>query len=252
MALPQEIFEQLNTILKSEPSPYRSPDYPDTDLGLEVWAWPIPNTPADEIKRLIQQERSRIARSGADPDITALIAQLPPSLQDTLSSFNQEPQEEIYALYPDTARQKVNEILLSGFEQTVNLLLHWHSSPTVEEASATSQALTFLRSTNLPHYITSPHLVVINSDDIFDILRVEHTDGINYGLDTEAIISKLSSWQQLYGLQITQATSSGVTIQLEKVPRNSKGLIADLLEFCPDLYEITHQQLKKPIELWWD
>ena len=252
MPISQEIFDQLNTIFGSEPFPYRSPDFPDVELNLEVWAWSIPNNIIFKVKELIQEERKRVVKTGADPDITALMARFPSSIQDILSTSNRLSQEEIYALYPDTPRQKVNEFLLIGIERAISMALHHQGSFAKEESAPISSAQIVLKDSKLPHYTSLSHLVVINSEDTFDILRVEQTDGANYGLDTKAIIDKLSVWQQLYGLQIIRASSTSVTIKFDKVPRNSKKLIAELLEFCPDLYEINHRNLKEQLELWWD
>ena len=160
--------------------------------------------------------------------------------------------EELYTQYPHSTRHEVNELLLSGFENTINMVLSTFKSSNEKEFSAQSQAVALLESVQIPHYVAGLNLVIIDSSDVFDILRVEQTEGGNYDLDNEAIIAQLKNWEEQYGLQILKSSSSGVTIKFLNLPRNSKKLRQELIEFCPDLYEVDHQDLKQPLELWWD
>ena len=113
-----------------------------------------------------------------------------------------------------------------------------------------SRKLNFFRLQS--NYVAGLNLVIIDSSDVFDILHVEQTEGGNYDLDNEAIIAQLKNWEEQYGLQILKASSSGVTIQFRNLPINSKKLKQELIAFCPDLDEVDHQDLKQPLELWWD
>lgn len=58
MPISQEIIDQLNIVLNSEPSLYRSPNYPDLELDFEALSWPIPNNKVSEIKFKIWKNHS--------------------------------------------------------------------------------------------------------------------------------------------------------------------------------------------------
>ena len=253
MSISQELIEQLTKIFNTKPMPYRSVDYPELELAFEVWAWPLPNSTASTVKQLIQKERERIQQTDEFPDIPTLISKLPPDIKPTIQALLSMPlNEELYTQYPHSTRHEVNELLLSGFENTINMVLSTFKSSNEKEFSAQSQAVALLESVQIPHYVAGLNLVIIDSSDVFDILRVEQTEGGNYDLDNEAIIAQLKNWEEQYGLQILKSSSSGVTIKFLNLPRNSKKLRQELIEFCPDLYEVDHQDLKQPLELWWD
>ncbi|MCA9955740.1 MAG: DUF4253 domain-containing protein [Anaerolineales bacterium] len=252
MSISKEILEQLAEILKSHPTPYRSVDYPDLELAFEVWAWPLPNSTASTVRQLIQQERERINQTGGLPDFPALISKLPSDIQSIMQKLGSMPIEDIYAQYPSNMINEVNDLMFTGFERTIEAILTGPKPPNAKEPPAKSQAIALLQSKQVPHYVAGLNLVIVDSLDVFDILRVEQTAGENYDLDNEAIIAQLNSWEKQFGLQILKASSSGVTIQFRNLPRNSKKLRQELIAFCPDMDEVSHQDLKVPLDLWWD
>ena len=73
--------------------------------------------------------------------------------------------------------------------------------------------------------------------DPFSAIRAAHTGGQNYGLDTEAIIARLTGWQPLCSFSVTGAEGDAVDIQFETLPKDMDAFARDLYEFCPDLVD---------------
>ncbi len=71
----------------------------------------------------------------------------------------------------------------------------------------------------------------------FAIVRKAHTGGPNYGLDTDAIIERLTKWQSLCTFSVTGAEHDSVDIKFETLPQDMDAFVRDLYEFCPDLVD---------------
>jgi hypothetical protein len=97
-------------------------------------------------------------------------------------------------------------------------------------------------------------IVVASTNDQFDALRIEHTNGTNYGLDTEDIIEKLKNLDERYGVDIVGANFDGLEFYLKQIPKGkeAKELGRWLLDFCPDLNEAPKSFRKGKVSLWWD
>ena len=104
-------------------------------------------------------------------------------------------------------------------------------------------------------------LVVILSDDKFDILRTAQSDGINYDITNEKIISKLQSWDKDYGIDIWQAETDTIQLNLNKLPENLEAFSTEVYKFCPDIVDqgsgnisdiAEYLKQQKAIYLWWD
>ena len=74
-------------------------------------------------------------------------------------------------------------------------------------------------------------------NDLFTAVRNAHTGGPNYGLDTEAIIDRLTKWQSLCSFDVIGAEGDTVDIKFETLPENMDAFVRDLYEFCPDLVD---------------
>ena len=77
----------------------------------------------------------------------------------------------------------------------------------------------------------------MSADDPFAAIRTAHTGGPNYGLDTEAIIARLSKWQSLCSFSVTAAEGDAVDIKFDTLPKDIDTFIRSLYEFCPDLVD---------------
>lgn len=115
----------------------------------------------------------------------------------------------------------------------------------------------FLFETNYPE----KHVAVIKGKDKFDILKYRRTDGINYGLETEDIIEKISEWDKKYEIDIIGCSRDWVLIKLNKLPQNLDEFSKEVYEFCPDIVDQgvgSIESLKESIKmnkelfLWWD
>jgi len=101
---------------------------------------------------------------------------------------------------------------------------------------------------------TASLLVVAPTIDQFDILRIEHTDGVNYGWDTEKIIEKLKEFDSEFGIDIVGASCCAVEFLLKRIPKGNEArkLGRRLLKFCPDIYKAPTSFRKGRVALWWD
>lgn len=102
---------------------------------------------------------------------------------------------------------------------------------------------------------------VIHSDDEFDILRIKQTNGWNYDLGPDDIISKIVEWSSRYPLTILGADFDWVEILFDDVPVDITEFANEVYEFCPDVVDQGTETLEALIEsvkdsgilfLWWD
>ncbi|MHB1034643.1 MAG: DUF4253 domain-containing protein [Pirellulales bacterium] len=73
--------------------------------------------------------------------------------------------------------------------------------------------------------------------DPFAAVREAGTGGLNYDLDTEAIIKRLTAWQALCSFKVTGAEYDTVKIEFATLPEDMDAFVRDLYEFCPDLVD---------------
>jgi len=97
-------------------------------------------------------------------------------------------------------------------------------------------------------------IVVAPITDQFEVLQLEQTDGGNYGISNEDIVSRLKLLDKEYGIDIVGANSSGLDFVLKRIPKGmeARELGKMLLEFCPDLYKAPRSFPKGKVSLWWD
>ena len=109
--------------------------------------------------------------------------------------------------------------------------------------------------------INGVEIVIIKSKDKLDILRTSKSDGINYDITNELVVSKIREWDKLYGVDIWQAESDTIQMKFETLPKDLNAFSKEVYKFCPDIVDqgsgdINHisQYLKdtKQVYLWWD
>lgn len=108
----------------------------------------------------------------------------------------------------------------------------------------------------------SPSTVsVIKSNDKFDILRLQKTDGINFDLENNDVINKLKEWDAAYGIEILGADYDWVDITFTKDIKNVSKFAKEVYAFCPDAVDQGVGEIKeleqlikdeKRLFLWWD
>lgn len=112
------------------------------------------------------------------------------------------------------------------------------------------------------HFGYSPDQVaIIKTKDQFDILRVKQTDGINYGLDNNAVITQLKKWHEMYPFEITGADLDWMEAEFIQQPKDMLEFAKEVYKFCPDVVEQgtetverLAQEMKRSntLYLWWD
>ena len=104
-------------------------------------------------------------------------------------------------------------------------------------------------------------ITVLKTEDKFDVVRFEGTNGINYDIYVEDIIHKLKNWDDKYGLEFTGAGFDFFQANYRKPPGNIQEHAEELYSFCPDIVDQgvgSISALKQEIErsnelfLWWD
>lgn len=73
--------------------------------------------------------------------------------------------------------------------------------------------------------------------DQFAVIRSAHTSAPNFGLDTDAIVARLTAWQSQCSFSVTGAEGDSVDIKFVTLPRDMDAFARDLYEFCPDLVD---------------
>ena len=105
------------------------------------------------------------------------------------------------------------------------------------------------------------NVAVIKGTDDLDILRYRRTDGINYDLENEDVVKKISEWKSKYGLIVIGCSRDWLQIEFDKLPTNIDSFAKEVYEFCPDSVDQgvgTIDNLKEAIKemnglwLWWD
>ncbi|MEM6264664.1 MAG: DUF4253 domain-containing protein [Bacteroidota bacterium] len=102
---------------------------------------------------------------------------------------------------------------------------------------------------------------VIQGTNDLDILRYRRTNGINFDLENEDIVSKISAWNAQFGLTVTGCGRDWVELQFMQLPKDLDEFASEVYDFCPDIVdqgvgEVAN--LKPMIEemhgiwLWWD
>lgn len=102
---------------------------------------------------------------------------------------------------------------------------------------------------------------VIKGTDDLDILRYRRTDGINYDLQNDDIVKKISEWKSKYGLIVIGCSQDWLQIEFDNLPTHIDEFADEVYEFCPDSIDQgvgTVENLKqaiiemKGLWLWWD
>jgi len=103
-------------------------------------------------------------------------------------------------------------------------------------------------------------LTVIKSQDKFDIINFQETNGGSFELTTKEIIEKLIYWDEKYSIDILGANYSWLLIEFRNDLKDLSYLTSEIIEFCPDINQAFNKenelqnQLKTNGELlfWWD
>lgn len=97
-------------------------------------------------------------------------------------------------------------------------------------------------------------IVVAPTTDQFEILNIEQTSGVNYGVLNNDIVSQMQTLDEKYGIDIVGASPDSLDFVLKRVPKGKDAteLGEWLLKFCPDIFEAPRSFPKGKVSLWWD
>ncbi|WP_353258678.1 DUF4253 domain-containing protein [Prochlorothrix hollandica] len=82
-----------------------------------------------------------------------------------------------------------------------------------------------------------------------DQIRACGTNGLNYDVDTEAIVARLLNWSQRFKFDVVEVDSATVILKLESLPENLPEFCQEVYEFCPDTLEQGYDCLPDLLEL---
>lgn len=104
-------------------------------------------------------------------------------------------------------------------------------------------------------------LAVVPARDPWTILRFQETNGANYNLTTEQIITQLQKWDKELGLTLIGAGMDWAEFHMQRLPADQAAFAQELYKFCPDVVDqgvgdvaALQKELadKRLLYLWWD
>jgi hypothetical protein len=104
-------------------------------------------------------------------------------------------------------------------------------------------------------------IVVGPGRDQFDILRLAHSDAVNYDMTTESLVKKLRDYHRRVPIDIFHAETDTIELRLLAVPNDPQALAKDLYDFCPDIVDQGLGSVaaleaalvrERHVLLWWD
>jgi hypothetical protein len=159
-----------------------------------------------------------------------------------------------YVEHAELLQQKLPEHLKAEIKRLRPQVMEYVSYPLKLEKERELRLAKVRKALNGTAYIAYDDIVVARSKNQYDILRREHTNGANYGLDTKAIIAALKVLEKKYSINIINAGFDSVTFKFSRLPEGFEVQEVGefLLKLCPDLDELPPQFPQSEITLWWD
>ncbi len=102
---------------------------------------------------------------------------------------------------------------------------------------------------------------VVKTDDQFDLLRLQGTNGLNYDLTPKAVIEKLQGWEKRFPFKITGCGMDWVQAEFMRPPDDMDAFAKEVYDFCPDVVEqgtatvealASEMKRANSLYLWWD
>lgn len=252
MELPVNVSEKLNDFFRFDGITHRVP-YGNDWVATNCLEWKLPffDLEIPKPSQFLTDELEKASRQISDEDLytkagylkvdeyssrlkEAFEQQASPELRDELKTFTPRVLEFI-------KKQKSWQRTRKNTLKKVRQLLQYDP--------VTAYWLEIEWEGNIPETI-----VVAPIADQFEILNIEQTNGANYGIYNEDIISRLKLLDAEYGIDIVGASSAGLNFVLKRIPKGkaARELGKLLLELCPDLYEAPRSFPNGKVSLWWD
>lgn len=104
---------------------------------------------------------------------------------------------------------------------------------------------------------------IIPGSDQFDFLRLQQTNGDNYDISNEKVITKLKDWHRRHPFIIIGAAYDWVEVKFQVNPEGKelRAFAKEISKFCPDIIEqgsglidglIEEMKETGKLNLWWD
>ncbi len=77
-------------------------------------------------------------------------------------------------------------------------------------------------------------LAILKTADPYAMVRLCRTDGANYDLSNDDILSRLASWEQICTFDVVGASRDWVALQFSRPPENVCAFAEEVFAFCPD------------------
>ena len=75
------------------------------------------------------------------------------------------------------------------------------------------------------------------------------TNGINCEITNEDVIQKLTKWDELYSITVSEIEADRLTVHFENLPEKLEGLAMEIYEFCPDIIDQGYGCMEDMIEM---
>jgi hypothetical protein len=104
-------------------------------------------------------------------------------------------------------------------------------------------------------------IAVLRSTDKYKILNQIQTDGINWDIDNDSMLSIIKVFDEKYSLQLVGASGDWCEFKINNEPANWLELAKEAYKVCPDIVEqgagtverlATEMQRTKRLYFWWD
>lgn len=88
----------------------------------------------------------------------------------------------------------------------------------------------------------------MNLNQAIDKIREVGTNGINYDVDTNDIVDRLTDWSKRFKFDVLAVDHATVELKLESLPDNLSDFCKEVYEFCPDTIDQGYGCLAEMIE----
>ena len=105
------------------------------------------------------------------------------------------------------------------------------------------------------------YLALIKGKSDVEVLKWRQTNGINYDIDNDSIVSKLQEWKSKFDFILLGVGMDWLQIQFITLPLDFDKFAMEVYEFCPDIVEQGVGDVEKlapemkrlnGVFLWWD
>lgn len=102
---------------------------------------------------------------------------------------------------------------------------------------------------------------ILKTTDKFEVLSIVHTDGINYDIDNDSLISIIRHLDNKYSLDLIGASGDWCEFVIKQEPDSWQALAQEAYKICPDIVEqgtgtvkALEDELKRTgtLYFWWD